>query len=215
MPDTDTAAPARSAAPSSRSGGWEPLRHPDYRRLWLAQFTSNIGSWMQTVAAQWLITSLSGSALLLSATSAAGSLPVLLLAIPAGVLGDLLDRKRVIFFAQVTMLLGAAGLAVASDIGIALQTLALAVLLHRRRMVSLAGLDYRELGRCLAAGAVSGAVVWSAIFGVSRLLPGHSRWMDAIELALGAVLWLVVAGWLLDRLGSALPRTALKRLGLI
>jgi len=110
---------------------------------------------------------------------------------------------------------GAAGLAVASDIGIALQTLALAVLLHRRRMVSLAGLDYRELGRCLAAGAVSGAVVWSAIFGVSRLLPGHSRWMDAIELALGAVLWLVVAGWLLDRLGSALPRTALKRLGLI
>jgi putative peptidoglycan lipid II flippase len=109
---------------------------------------------------------------------------------------------------------GITGLAIASDIGIALQTLSLAVLLHRRRMVSLAGLDYRELWRCLAAAVVSGAAVWTAIFGVSRLLPGHTRWMDAAELLAGSVLWLVIAGWLLDRLGSALPRTALKRLGM-
>jgi putative peptidoglycan lipid II flippase len=109
---------------------------------------------------------------------------------------------------------GIPGLAMASDIGIALQTLSLAVLLHKRRMVSLAGLDYRELARCLAAGAVSGAAVWTAIFGVGRWLPGHTRWMDAAELLLGSALWLVIAGWLLDRLGSALPRTALKRLGM-
>jgi len=109
---------------------------------------------------------------------------------------------------------GTGGLAIASDIGIALQTLSLAVLLHRRRMVSLAGLDYRELGRCLAAGAVSGAAVWAAIYGVTRFLPGQNRWVDAAELALGSALWTLIAGWLLDRLGSALPRATLRRLGL-
>jgi MFS family permease len=72
---------------------------------------------MQTVAAQWVMTSLSSSALLLSATSAAGSIPVLLLAIPAGALGDLIDRRRLILIGQVTMLAGAAVLAVLSATG--------------------------------------------------------------------------------------------------
>ncbi|HXD65790.1 MAG TPA: MFS transporter [Solirubrobacteraceae bacterium] len=78
-----TAVPAD--APREPSG-WAPLSHPAFRRLWTAQFVSNIGSWMQTVAAQWVMTSLTTSALLLSAISAAGSIPVLLLAIPAGAL---------------------------------------------------------------------------------------------------------------------------------
>lgn len=109
---------------------------------------------------------------------------------------------------------GVTGLAIASDIGITLQTLALAVLLHRRRMVSLASIDYRELGRCVAAGAVSGAAVWAAVFGVSHVLPVQTRWLDAAELLLGSALWLALAGWSLDRLGSALPRAAMKRLGI-
>ena len=92
-------------------GGWAP-EPPAFRRLWTAQFVSNIGSWMQTVAAQWVMTSLTTSALLLSAISAAGSIPVLLLAIPAGALGDLVDRRRLILASQVLMLLAAAALAV-------------------------------------------------------------------------------------------------------
>jgi putative peptidoglycan lipid II flippase len=108
---------------------------------------------------------------------------------------------------------GTAGLAVASDIGIALQTLSLAVMLHQRRMVSLASIDYRELGRCLVAGTAAGAAVWAAILGVVHFLPGHSRWMDAAELVAGSAMWLAIAGMLLDRLGSALPRAALRRLG--
>jgi len=109
---------------------------------------------------------------------------------------------------------GAAGLAIASDIGIAFQTLTLAVLLHRRRMVSLASLDYRELGRCVLAGLASGALVWAVVFAIARYLPSHSRWMDALELAAGSGIWLLAAGLSLSWLGSALPRTALKRLGL-
>ena len=98
-------------------GGWAPLRYADFRRLWLAQFTSNIGSWMQTVAAQWVMTSLTSSALLLSAISAAGSIPVLLLAVPSGAAGDLFDRKRLIFAGQALMLVAAAVLAILSAVG--------------------------------------------------------------------------------------------------
>jgi MFS family permease len=107
---TAEATAVHADAPREPSG-WAPLRNPAFRRLWTAQFVSNVGSWMQTVAAQWVMTSLTTSALLLSAISAAGSIPVLLLAIPAGALGDLVDRRRLILASQVLMLLAAAALA--------------------------------------------------------------------------------------------------------
>jgi putative peptidoglycan lipid II flippase len=109
---------------------------------------------------------------------------------------------------------GATGLAMASDTGIALQTVSLALLLHKRRMVSLASLDYRELGRCAAAGLAGGALVWAGLFAAGRLAPSPGRWTAAAELLAGSALWLAVSGLLLDRLGSALPRATLKRLGL-
>ena len=95
-----------------QASGWAPLRTPPFRQLWLAQFVSNVGSWMQTVAAQWVMLSLTSSAVLIGAISAAGSLPVLLLAIPAGALGDLVDRRRLIAATQVLMLLASTALAV-------------------------------------------------------------------------------------------------------
>jgi MFS family permease len=85
---------------------------PAFRTLWSAQFISNIGSWMQTVAAQWVMVSLTSSAVLVSAIGAVGSLPVLLLAIPAGALGDLVDRRKLIVATQIVMLIAAAALAV-------------------------------------------------------------------------------------------------------
>ena len=100
------ALPARAHA-----SGWSPLRTPPFRRLWLAQFVSNVGSWMQTVAAQWVMLSLTSSAILIGAITAVGSLPVLLLGIPAGALGDLVDRRRLIAATQVLMLLASAVLA--------------------------------------------------------------------------------------------------------
>jgi MFS family permease len=89
--------------------GWSPLRYQEFRRWWMANLVSNVGSWMQTVAAQWLMTSLTSSALLVGAIQAT-NLPVLVLAIPAGVLGDLMDRKRLILAGQFVMLLSAAAL---------------------------------------------------------------------------------------------------------
>ncbi len=122
---------------------------------------------------------------------------------------------------------GAMGLAMASDIGIALQTLAIALLLHQRRMVSLAGLDYRELARCLAAALVSGAAVWAlfANFGarlahsILQTSFAHSgrmpaRFFNLALLVAGTAVWLLLADQILARTGSALPSVARKRLHL-
>jgi putative peptidoglycan lipid II flippase len=114
---------------------------------------------------------------------------------------------------------GAAGLALASDAGIGLQALVLAILLHKRHMVSLASLDFREIGRCLVTGLLSGVLAW-AIFSwggehLRDLLHLNARWMDLALLASGLVFWAAFASWTLTCLGSALPRVLLRRLGLV
>jgi putative peptidoglycan lipid II flippase len=117
---------------------------------------------------------------------------------------------------------GAMGLALASDLGIAIQTGTVAVLLHRRHMVSLAGLDYKEMGRCLLAGLAAGGVVWTIISGVDYLpfdvlhtqLASAKRWTDLAILVGGCAVWIVIAKWILERTGSALPGVAMKRLGM-
>jgi len=113
---------------------------------------------------------------------------------------------------------GAMGLAVASDVGIALQTGAIALLLHQRHMVSLASLDFAEMGRCLLAAVASGTGVgllfrWLGGALLSKM-PGQVRWIDLAVLVAGTALWVVVVKWVLEKTGSALPRVAMKRLGL-
>jgi putative peptidoglycan lipid II flippase len=117
---------------------------------------------------------------------------------------------------------GAIGLAMASDIGIALQTVAIAVLLHQRRMVSLASLDYAEMGRCLLAALAAGAAVWGSLIGLHTLIEPaggahfrlEARTYDLAELVVGSALWTLVAVFVLEKTGSALPRVAMKRLRL-
>jgi len=118
---------------------------------------------------------------------------------------------------------GATGLALASDAGIAMQTLTIALLLHQRRMVSLASLDYAEMGRCLLAALTAGAGTGLLAWGLSDLslhLPAlsalrHARyWTDAVILLAGVAVWTLIVKWTLEKSGSALPRVALRRLGL-
>lgn len=115
---------------------------------------------------------------------------------------------------------GAAGLAIASDVGIAMQTLLIALLLHKRRMVSLASLDYAEMGRCLLAAVVSGsAVALLARMAGTRFSPAHgahthARLIDLAVLVSGTALWLGLTKIVLEKSGSALPRVTMKRLRL-
>jgi putative peptidoglycan lipid II flippase len=117
---------------------------------------------------------------------------------------------------------GAMGLATASDIGIALQTVAIALLLHQRRMVSLASLDYAEAARCLGAAVAAGCAAWAVLASIERLpiallhspIPAQIRWTSLAELIIGCAVWLLAAWVVLEKSGSALPRVAMKRLGL-
>lgn len=78
--------------------------------LWIASVVSNIGSWMHEVGAGWLMTSLAPSPLMVALVQAATTAPVFLLALPAGALADIVDRRRYLITSQVWMMITAATL---------------------------------------------------------------------------------------------------------
>ncbi|SHK18145.1 Predicted arabinose efflux permease, MFS family [Roseomonas rosea] len=78
-----------------------PFRNPAFRMLWTATLISNIGGWVQSTGAGWLMTSLSPSPVMVSLVQVASMLPVFLLALPAGALADIMDRRRFLIFTQV------------------------------------------------------------------------------------------------------------------
>jgi MFS family permease len=94
----------------SSASPWTPLRHRVFRMLWIASVVSNIGSWMHEVGAGWLMTSLAPSPLMVALVQAATTAPVFLLALPAGALADIIDRRRYLITSQVWMMITAATL---------------------------------------------------------------------------------------------------------
>jgi putative peptidoglycan lipid II flippase len=96
---------------------------------------------------------------------------------------------------------GVEGLAVASDIGILAHTIALAILLHRARLVSIATLDYRELSRTASAALIAFVVTQQIILRV----PLHpSLRNNLILIAIGTLVWAPVSALLLTLLRSTL-----------
>jgi predicted MFS family arabinose efflux permease len=98
-------------SPRGVSSPWAPFRSHDFARMASTQFLSNVGGWMQTVGAQELMLTLTTSATLVALIQTAAGLPVVLLAIPAGAIGDLVDRRRLLIGSQAFMLLAASLLA--------------------------------------------------------------------------------------------------------
>ena len=94
------------------TAAWSPLRHGFFRAMWIASVVSNIGSWMHTVAASWLMTMLATSPLPVALVQTAITLPVFLLTLPSGAAADLVDRRRWLIFTQSWMLIVAAVLGV-------------------------------------------------------------------------------------------------------
>ena len=79
---------------------WSPLRHHAFRALWLASVTALTGSWIADSTSAWLMTLLSASPLMVALVSSAITLPILLMALPAGAVADLFDRRLVLVVTQ-------------------------------------------------------------------------------------------------------------------
>jgi len=111
-----TSAPARQQTSTDSAlivpSAWSPLKNGLFRGLWIATIVSNVGTWMQDVGAGWMMTSLSSSPSLVALVEAADSLPVMLLALPAGAIADIVDRRRLLIATQVYLMavVGALGL---------------------------------------------------------------------------------------------------------
>jgi putative peptidoglycan lipid II flippase len=110
-------------------------------------------------------------------------------------------------YAILFRIVGATGLAIASDIGILVQTAVLAILLDRRGMVPLAGLEYGELMRSLLASAVS----FAALLALRHFVSSTSRLHELLLLVAATCVWVVVAGTVLKLTGSKLPDQLIQR----
>src|ERR1700730_7375658 len=91
---------------------WAPLRIRAFRELWLAALVSTVGTWMQTVGAQWLLVHQAHAAILVPLVQTAGMLPYVLFGLVGGVLADTFDRRRLLIAVQGGMVVAGTALTV-------------------------------------------------------------------------------------------------------
>jgi MFS family permease len=130
---------------------WSPFGHATFTAVWIATLVSNIGGWMYSSASAWLMMSLDADPLMVSLVQVAATLPMVLLALPAGALADIVDRRR--------LLIGAEGF-----IAIISTLLAALVWLHVIRPISLLLFTF-----LIEAGSAATAPAWQSI--VPQLVP--------------------------------------------
>ena len=85
-----------------KGGTFAAFRHRDYSLFWSGALVSNVGSWMQVFALSLVVWNLRHSESDLGIINGLSNLPVLFLAIPAGVLADRVNRRTLIIWAQAT-----------------------------------------------------------------------------------------------------------------
>lgn len=101
----------------SEPSAFAPLRHKVFAVLWTATVLGNIGTWMRDVGSGWLMTSLAPSPVMVALVQAASTLPVFILALPAGALADLMDRRRLLIGVQAFLGVVALTLAITTALG--------------------------------------------------------------------------------------------------
>jgi MFS family permease len=102
------------AAPAPSGGTFAPLRERTFRTIWTASLLSNFGQLILAVGAAWEMTRLTNSPSMVALVQTASMLPLMLVAVPAGAIADMFDRRRIAM----------AGLALSSLCGAVLTALA-------------------------------------------------------------------------------------------
>ncbi|MFI9721397.1 MFS transporter [Streptomyces sp. NPDC052396] len=98
--------------PASKGGMFSSLRVRNYRLFFLGQVVSNTGTWMQRIAQDWLVLSLTGSSAAVGITTALQFLPMLLFGLYGGVIADRFPKRRLLLITQTASGLTGLGLAV-------------------------------------------------------------------------------------------------------
>ena len=90
-------------AKEQASSLWRPLRISTFRNLLLADIASDVGTFMQSVGAAWLMVSLNAGPLYIALIQTASALPFFIFALPAGAIGDIVDRRKLVLFTEAWM----------------------------------------------------------------------------------------------------------------
>jgi MFS family permease len=94
-----------SASAVLESSPWAPLREPIFAALWIGVLISGMGTWMQTLGAQWLLVDAPNAAAVVALVQVANTVPIMLLAMPSGVIADSFDKRWLLFAVQIYFLL--------------------------------------------------------------------------------------------------------------
>lgn len=97
---------------------WRPLRTPMFRQLLIADVVSDIGTFMQSVGAAWLMVSLDAGPMYVALTQTVSALPFFLLVLPAVAIGDIVDRRKLILYTEAWMVAAAVVLAAVTISGV-------------------------------------------------------------------------------------------------
>src|SRR5690349_15119122 len=141
------------ATPAARQthSPWAPFRHRTFVVIWTATLVSNIGGWMYSAAAAWLMTGLDPQPVMVSLVQVATSLPMVMFALPAGALADIIDKRRLLMGVEVAITVVSA-------------FFAMMVMLDRVNAVSLLAFMF-----VIACGSALVAPAWQSI--VPHLVP--------------------------------------------
>ncbi|KNY08187.1 membrane protein [Achromobacter piechaudii] len=183
--DLPPKAPAAPAAPLTVST-LSPFAFPAFRLIWIANLFANLGTWAQSVAAAWIITTEQSSPLMVAMIQVAAAFPLVALSILTGVLADNYDRRKVMLAG---MLLELAG-------GVFITILAFAGLLHPITLIASVF--------CIAIGSAVVTPAWQAAVGeqVPREHVGSAVLLNSVNFNVARAVGPAIGGLLLGAMGA-------------
>src|SRR6186713_2529364 len=107
------------------ASGLSPFKSSLFRMLWIAALFSYVGAAMYDVGASWLMTSIAPNPLFVSLITTATSLPILLFALPSGILSDIFDRRRILVTTSAYMFIISTALGIITLVGLTTTTVLL------------------------------------------------------------------------------------------
>src|SRR5262249_30664814 len=166
---------------------FKAFSYRDFRLMWAGAFTSSVGTWMQEVAQNWLILTMTGSTALLRFDAFLGEAPFLAFSLFGGVLADRRDRRRILFGSQIVQMSSAT-------------TLALLILTGHIQVWIILMLSF-VVGLAQSFGGPAYAALVPTLVDKEDL--PNAVALNSIQFNLARVVWPVLAGIAFYRLGAA------------